>query len=302
MKFVLTLANAGTAHFRPKKSKITVKNSQGQEVAKMDIPDAPVLPGATRDVEITPELKLPPGQYLAEAVVDTGQRDLLARQLVYDGKVTLSLRNCSAIFWAEWIVLFWQHRCRLHIFSYSYYRPVTEKALIFRSRPAGIFLTSFIHGAELLEGEKCAPLSGQTQTSILPNSTRPGAVLPRAGSHGEGLSGFCHGVRFLSCPGPLLALDEGGFKPGIAYYYSRFQTFGTSFTISELFPFVDFYQNLTNYGLIEGRLGYAGVRDTYEHQPIQHLGGLAKLPDRPGPGRLLGRGSIYPHYPFSRFF
>ena len=71
---------AGTAHFRPKKSKVTIKNNQGQEVAKVDIPDAPVLPGATRDVEFVQELNLPPGQYLAEAVVDAGQRDLLARR------------------------------------------------------------------------------------------------------------------------------------------------------------------------------------------------------------------------------
>jgi hypothetical protein len=59
----------------------------------------------------------------------------------------------------------------------------------------------------------------------------------------------------------VCALDEGGFKPGVACYYSRFQTFGSSFTTSEFFPFVDFYQNLTNYGLIEGRLGYAWVQD-----------------------------------------
>jgi P pilus assembly chaperone PapD len=80
MKFIVSLANAGTAHFRPKKSKVTIKNSQGQEVAKVDIPDAPVLPGAARDVEFFQELNLPPGQYLAEAVVDAGQRDLLARR------------------------------------------------------------------------------------------------------------------------------------------------------------------------------------------------------------------------------
>ena len=80
MKFVLTLANAGTAHFRPKKSKVAIQNGQGQEVAKVDIPDTPVLPGATRDIEISEGLKLPPGQYLAKAVVDVGQRDLLARQ------------------------------------------------------------------------------------------------------------------------------------------------------------------------------------------------------------------------------
>ena len=90
VKFVLALANAGTAHFRPKKSKVTIKNSQGQEVAKVDIPDAPVLPGAARDVEFVQELNLPPGQYLAEAVVDAGQRDLLARrQSIYGGKIKI---------------------------------------------------------------------------------------------------------------------------------------------------------------------------------------------------------------------
>ena len=83
VKFVLTLNNAGTAHFRPKKSKVIIKNSQGQEVGKVDIPDAPVLPGATRDVEFAQELNLSPGQYLAEAVVDVGQRDLLARRLPF---------------------------------------------------------------------------------------------------------------------------------------------------------------------------------------------------------------------------
>lgn len=82
-KFVLKLANAGTAHFRPKKSKISITNGQGQEVAAVDIPDVPVLPGATREVEVAKELKLPPGQYMAKAVVDVGQRDLLARQQMF---------------------------------------------------------------------------------------------------------------------------------------------------------------------------------------------------------------------------
>jgi P pilus assembly chaperone PapD len=80
VKFILTLGNSGSSHFRPKKSKITISNGQGQEVAKVEIPDSPVLPGATRDIEFSEELKLPAGQYLAKAVLDAGQRDLLARQ------------------------------------------------------------------------------------------------------------------------------------------------------------------------------------------------------------------------------
>lgn len=83
VKFALTLTNAGTAHFRPKKSKVTIKNSQGQEVARVDIPDGPVLPGATRELTFAQDLNLPPGQYLAEAVLDVGQRDLLARRQTF---------------------------------------------------------------------------------------------------------------------------------------------------------------------------------------------------------------------------
>ena len=89
------------------------------------------------------------------------------------------------------------------------------------------------------------------------SAMRFSVAYPVAGDCGEGLSGFSWCCLSFPTPAPLLALDQGGFKPGVAYYYSRFQNFGTSFTISELFNFVDFYQNLTNYGLLEGRLGYA---------------------------------------------
>ena len=44
-----------------KRARLPFKNGQGQEVAKVDIPDTPVLPGATRDIEISEGLKLPPG-------------------------------------------------------------------------------------------------------------------------------------------------------------------------------------------------------------------------------------------------
>jgi P pilus assembly chaperone PapD len=80
LTFKLTLANKGTGNFRIKKSWITMRNSQGEEVAKVDIPDIPVLPGAIRDLEFSKELNLPKGSYLAEAVLDVGRRDFLGRK------------------------------------------------------------------------------------------------------------------------------------------------------------------------------------------------------------------------------
>jgi len=50
------------------------------EVAKLEIPDIPVLPGGRRDLELKHEKPLPPGNYQAEAVVDLGRRELQGRK------------------------------------------------------------------------------------------------------------------------------------------------------------------------------------------------------------------------------
>ncbi len=81
--FKLTLSNSGLGFYRIKKSFITLKNSQGQEAAKAEIPDVPVLPGATRELAFDKELTLPPGDYVAEAVVDVGRRELLGRKQTF---------------------------------------------------------------------------------------------------------------------------------------------------------------------------------------------------------------------------
>jgi len=80
LAFKLTLVNQGNVHFRVKKSWITLKNSQGAEVAKVEIPDIPVLPGATRELVFSKDLSLPKGAYLAEAVLDVGRRDFLGHK------------------------------------------------------------------------------------------------------------------------------------------------------------------------------------------------------------------------------
>jgi len=78
--FKLTLSNKGNVHYRVKKSWITLKNSQGAEVAKVEVPDIPVLPGATRELEFSKDLGLPKGTFVAEAVLDVGRRDFLGRK------------------------------------------------------------------------------------------------------------------------------------------------------------------------------------------------------------------------------
>src|SRR5208282_1455861 len=55
ISFKLTLANQGDVHFRLKKSWITLKNSKGEEVGRVEVPDIPVLPGATRELEFKKE-------------------------------------------------------------------------------------------------------------------------------------------------------------------------------------------------------------------------------------------------------
>lgn len=83
LKFILTLANPGQVFFRPRRSKISIKDPQGQEIAQVEVPDVPILPGTTRDLIWTKDLPLKPGQYQAEALLDIGRRALLQRQQTF---------------------------------------------------------------------------------------------------------------------------------------------------------------------------------------------------------------------------
>jgi P pilus assembly chaperone PapD len=81
ISFKLTLANQGDVHFRLKKSWITLKNSMGEEVGRVEVPDIPVLPGAARELEFKKEdLALAKGSYQAEAILDVGKEDFLGRK------------------------------------------------------------------------------------------------------------------------------------------------------------------------------------------------------------------------------
>ena len=79
--FTLTVSNKGTGFFRLRKSYLTLKDAKGTEVARLEVPEIPLLPGSTRDVEIKSSQALPKGNYLAEAVLDVGRRDFLGRKV-----------------------------------------------------------------------------------------------------------------------------------------------------------------------------------------------------------------------------
>jgi P pilus assembly chaperone PapD len=83
LTFKLTLTNSGVGFYRIKKSWVILKKSQGEEVSRVEVPDIPVLPGTTRELEFDKDLTLPPGDYLAEAVLDVGRRELLGRKQAF---------------------------------------------------------------------------------------------------------------------------------------------------------------------------------------------------------------------------
>jgi len=81
--FKLTLANPGTGFVRLRKSWILVKDARGQEVRRVEIPDIPIMPGGSRELEFKENLPLAPGEYQAEAVVDVGRRELLGKRQAF---------------------------------------------------------------------------------------------------------------------------------------------------------------------------------------------------------------------------
>ncbi len=77
--FLLAMQNTAKVHFRTKGS-LTVKNEKGEEVFKAEMPDIPVLPQSEREIKITNNKPLPPGKYIATAVVDIGKKELVGAE------------------------------------------------------------------------------------------------------------------------------------------------------------------------------------------------------------------------------
>ena len=66
----------------------------------------------------------------------------------------------------------------------------------------------------------------------------------------------------LAAPHTVPALDQGGIETGVIYDVMRFRTSGEQFFLSDLVGYADFHQNITNYGVLEGRLA---VSESEQH-------------------------------------
>jgi hypothetical protein len=72
--FILEISNSGAVHFRTK-GKITVKDPTGRTVVELDVPDAPVIQGVRRLLEVPYTGPLAKGSYTVRAVLDIGMKD-----------------------------------------------------------------------------------------------------------------------------------------------------------------------------------------------------------------------------------
>jgi P pilus assembly chaperone PapD len=76
-EFLIAFQNTGKVHVRLHGG-IQVRDKEGKEFGKAPLPDVPVLPQSARDIKVAFEGKLPPGEYVAEVLMDIGRRELLS--------------------------------------------------------------------------------------------------------------------------------------------------------------------------------------------------------------------------------
>ncbi|MGA2223028.1 MAG: hypothetical protein ABSH41_01125, partial [Syntrophobacteraceae bacterium] len=61
----------------------------------------------------------------------------------------------------------------------------------------------------------------------------------------------------FTMPHTAPAIDQGGIETGVMYDSMQFRTAGEQFSLSDLVAYADFHQNITNYGVLEGRLAWS---------------------------------------------
>ena len=76
------VANPGARHFYVA-GQLAVLDSAGRHVAEGPLPTGVVLPGARRTFHWSSSMPLPPGHYLAQATLDTGQPELLVGEMEF---------------------------------------------------------------------------------------------------------------------------------------------------------------------------------------------------------------------------
>jgi P pilus assembly chaperone PapD len=75
-EFTISFQNAGPVHIRTR-GEIAIRDQGGKEIARLPLPDLPILPHSRRDFKVTMESKLPSGEYVAVLTMDIGRKELL---------------------------------------------------------------------------------------------------------------------------------------------------------------------------------------------------------------------------------
>lgn len=76
-EFTVSFQNTGQVHVRTR-GEIIIRDKGRKEIAKVPLPDLPILPQSRRDFKVTSGEKLPSGDYVAELIMDIGRKELLA--------------------------------------------------------------------------------------------------------------------------------------------------------------------------------------------------------------------------------
>jgi P pilus assembly chaperone PapD len=79
LDFILEIANTGATYFRTK-GKLTVKDSGGNKMFELDIPDAPVLQDVRRLLEVSYTGPLAKGTYTVQTIMDLGAKELIGAE------------------------------------------------------------------------------------------------------------------------------------------------------------------------------------------------------------------------------
>jgi P pilus assembly chaperone PapD len=82
LDFFVSVQNVGSVHYRTRGT-LTVKDSGGQKLFELEIPDAPVLPSSEREFKISYEKPVPKGKYSVLAILDIGTKELIGTETVF---------------------------------------------------------------------------------------------------------------------------------------------------------------------------------------------------------------------------
>lgn len=84
----LEFQNRGTLNLNDVSGRVEIRDDQGETIERIDVESFPILPGATRQLQVQSEkplgARLPPGRYVALAILDYGGDNPVGAQAVFE--------------------------------------------------------------------------------------------------------------------------------------------------------------------------------------------------------------------------